>query len=229
MQPYRLKESPYSSHSLILETLPRRGDGRTLLDVGCGEGYLGTILAARGYRVTGIERATAHPPAGVELIQADLDQALPDLAGRKFDHILCADILEHLRDPAALLEQLRSFLSPSGVLIASLPNSGNFYFRLNVLMGRFPQHDRGLFDRTHLRFYVWRGWRELFHQGGFQILSTRSTAIPVGLTVPSSWEHSAPLRLAESVFYGLACIHKRLFAYQFVVSAVPYEQQRRNT
>ncbi len=41
-------------------------------------------------------------------------------------------------------------LAEGGRLVASLPNSGNLYFHLNILMGRFPAHGRGLFDRTHL-------------------------------------------------------------------------------
>jgi hypothetical protein len=105
--------------------------------------------------------------------------------------------------------------------VGSLPNSGNIYFRLNVAAGRFPQHDKGLFDRTHVRFFTWRGWSDLLSDTGYEIQSVRSSAIPVGLAVPPAWEHSAPVRFAESVCYGLAEIRKTLFAYQFVVVAVP--------
>ena len=218
--PYTLKESPYSSHSLLLRRVPAEGEGRTVLDVGCGEGYLGRILSARGYTVPGVERAGCPAPPGVELIYADLEQGVPSL-GRKFDYILCADVLEHLRSPARLLQQLAEVLAPGGELIASLPNSGNVYFRLNVLFGRFPQEDRGLFDRTHLRFYMWEGWQELFRSAGFSITGVEPTAIPIGLTVPPSYENSAPVRLAESACHGLARIRKTLFAYQFVVTARP--------
>ena len=85
---------------------------------------------------------------------------LPELPPASFDYFFCADILEHLRDPARLLHQLRTALYPGGLLIASLPNSGNVYFRLNILAGRFPQDDKGLFDRTHVRFYMWSGWKD---------------------------------------------------------------------
>jgi SAM-dependent methyltransferase len=138
---------------------------------------------------------------------------------RQFEFILCADILEHLRDPAGILRQLRGLLRPGGVLIASLPNSGNLYFRLNVLAGRFPQHDKGLFDRTHLRFYMWSGWVELLQQSGWRIGSVQSSGIPVGLVAPPGWEDSVAVALAERVCYGLAKIRKTLFAYQFIVVA----------
>jgi SAM-dependent methyltransferase len=195
-----------------------------VLDVGCGSGYLGALLAERGYNVTGIERSGGYNepfPASVQLIEADLENGLPDLRSGSFDYILCADILEHLRDPERLLRQLRRVLRPSGMLIASLPNSGNIYFRLNILAGRFPQDEKGLFDRTHVRFYMWSGWDSLLRQSGWSIRSVEPTAIPVGLAVPSQWEHSPLVRTAERVCYGLAKIRKTLFAYQFVVTACP--------
>ena len=110
-------------------------------------------------------------------------------------------------------------VKPGGTLIASLPNSGNVYFRLNILAGRFPQDDKGLFDRTHVRFYMWRGWVDLLNSTGWSVSAVESSAIPVGLVMPPKWEHSGPVRLAERVCYGLAKVRKTLFAYQFVVTA----------
>ena len=53
--PYRLNSGPYTSHTLLLAALPAEGAGRTVLDVGCSDGYLGEILSRRGYVVTGID------------------------------------------------------------------------------------------------------------------------------------------------------------------------------
>jgi SAM-dependent methyltransferase len=219
---YTFKPSRWSSHTLLLGALPPDGAGRRVLDVGCGPGYLASLLAERGYRVTGIEQPgpyTASFPAAVELVEADLDHGLPALSGQ-FDYILCADILEHLRRPEILLRQLRAVLAPGGVLVASLPNSGNVWFRLNILLGRFPQEDKGLFDRTHVRFYMWKGWVDLFRGAGYEIDTVQPTAIPVSLVVPERWSGSSLVQAAESVFYGIARIRKELFAYQFVVRAL---------
>ena len=218
---YTFKSSPYSSHSLLLRALPAHGEGRSVLDVGCGNGFLAALLAERGYDVTGIERKGGYEtsfPTNVRLIEADLENGLPAV-DREFEYILCADILEHLRDPAGLLRQLRGVLRPGGALIASLPNSGNLYFRLNVLAGRFPQDDKGLFDRTHLRFYMWSGWAELLQDCGWRIARVECSGIPVGLAAPRRWADSVAVALAERVCYGLAKVRKTLFAYQFIVVA----------
>jgi SAM-dependent methyltransferase len=220
--PYQLKDSPYSSHSLLLASLPPSGDGRRVLDVGCAGGYLGAILASRGYRVTGIDSpgaARAGFPESIDLLEADLDLGLPPLTGR-FDFVICADVLEHLRRPALLLRDLRTVLATGGRLAASLPNSGHAYFRWNVLTGRFPAEDRGLFDRTHLHFYTWRGWLDLFQASGFRIETLRCSGVPIGLALPK-WEGSVPVRALQRMSYESARWWKKMFAYQFIVTAAP--------
>jgi len=220
--PYQLKGSPYSSHSLLLASLPPNGAGRRVLDVGCAGGYLAAILASRGYRVTGIDSAGAAGagfPDSVEFVEADLDLGLPRLDGR-FDFVICADVLEHLRRPVLLLRDLRSVLADDGRLAASLPNSGHAYFRWNILRGRFPAEDRGLFDRTHLHFYTWRGWLDLFGAAGFRVETLRCSGVPIGLALPK-WEGSAAVRAMERMSYESARMWKNLFAYQFIVTAAP--------
>src|SRR5579884_2888128 len=161
--PYVLKPEPHSSHSILLELIPENGAGQRLLDLGCAGGYLSRIFADRGYSVTAVDiPGSAQPalPATAEYLEADLDHGLPALRG-SFDVVVCADVLEHLRNPDRILREIRERMSPGAKLVASLPNSGNVWFRLNILFGRFPAEDRGLFDRTHVHFYMWRGWNEL--------------------------------------------------------------------
>ncbi len=215
--PYRLKPGPYSSHTMLLDEFPPRGDGLRVLDVGCAVGYLSELLAQRGFAVTSVDWPnTPHPPT-VEFAGADLDEGLPPLEGR-FDYIICADVLEHLRAPLELLRECRELLAPRGVLVASLPNSGNAHFRWTVLRGRFPQQERGLFDSTHLHFYTWQGWVDLFARAGLRIDRVRSSAVPVGLALPA-WDGSPPVRALEWLSFALARAWKKLFAYQFIVRA----------
>jgi SAM-dependent methyltransferase len=172
--------------------------------------------------VTGIDLPRpdrAHFPSSVRLVEVDLDAGLPSL-GEKFDFIVCADVLEHLLRPARSLVELRGMLADAGTLVASLPNSGHAYFRWNVLLGRFPQDRRGLFDRTHLHFFPWQGWVDLFASAGFRLDAVHCSGVPVSLALPR-WAHSRPVRALEWLSYETARCWKTMFAYQFVVTAKP--------
>ena len=222
--PYALKTGRFSSHTLLLEQFPAPGRGRRVLDVGGGEGYMGRILSERGYRVTCIagygSRGDPFPPA-VELIETDLDFDSPKLDGA-FAFLLCGDILEHLREPAVVLRRLGARLEPGGRLVASLPNSGHLYVRWNVLRGRFPLHPRGLFDRTHLHFFTWDGWKQVLTEGGWRVETVQPTVVPVELALPR-WIGPVALAAFERLSYFLGRCWKTLFAYQFVVTAIPEE------
>jgi SAM-dependent methyltransferase len=195
--------------------------------LGCSGGDLSVRLVERGFALTSVDRPGETPPALPEaaaFLAADLDEGLPGLLRPPFDFILCADLLEHLKEPDRLLASLPGALAEGGRLVASLPNSGNLYFRLNILMGRFPAHDRGLFDRTHLHFYTWRGWVELFEKAGFRVESARPTTVPFGLAFPRLARTSL-VRGMESLYYLAARAWKKMFAYQFVVVARRAEER----
>ena len=86
--------------------------------------------------------------------QLDLDAALE---GQRFDFVLLLDVLEHLRDPLAVLERLRDRVAPGGRVIASIPNVTHGAVRLSLMSGAFTYTETGLLDRTHLRFFDRRG------------------------------------------------------------------------
>ena len=216
---YVLKPSAYSSHSLLLKNLVPGAAKQRVLDVGGGEGYLSAALHERGFDVTCLAAPgtlSDDIPSGVRTIEMDLDLDLRDLGA--FDFIVCGDVIEHVRNPDRLLGWLRGMLAPGGRLVASLPNSGHFYFRANVLLGRFPRDDRGLFDRTHLQFFTWKGWRDLLEGNGLDIESLEPTSLPVGLALGLDHQHPVAC-LGEWLNYSLAKLWKKMFAYQFVVVA----------
>lgn len=85
-----------------------------------------------------------------------------------------------------------------------------------MLRGRFPQHQRGLFDSTHLHYYTWDGWNGLLQRAGFRVESVTCSGVPVGLAFPR-WDRSQAVRAAEWLSFQAARLWKTLCAYQFIV------------
>jgi 2-polyprenyl-3-methyl-5-hydroxy-6-metoxy-1,4-benzoquinol methylase len=133
--------------------------GQRVLELGTGPGTVTRILHAKGCKVTGVEMdpetlATCAPFCE-RTVQANLEdpQWAAPLAGESFDIIICADVLEHLRNPRPLLNQLHGFLKPGGSVLMSLPNASHLTVVASLLGGRFPYQKNGLLDHTHLKFY----------------------------------------------------------------------------
>ncbi len=219
--PYQSKKSdPYSSHSLILR-LAGLGAGRRLLDVGAAHGYLAAELGSRGFRVTGIEadcvlgaEAARHCH---EFLALDLDGALPRFP-EPFNVMIFGDVLEHLKNPLAVLRQLTASLNENGAAIISLPNVANIYVRLNLLLGRFDYQDRGILDRTHLHFFTRKSFRQFLEAAGLEPLELTATPIPLPLVVPKRYQGKLFSAL-HSMNAWLARCWPTLFGYQFVAFA----------
>ena len=153
-----------------------------VLDVGCATGSVGRLLKeSRGrVHVTGVEL----DPTMAELARHHLDDvAVGDirdvldkgsLGSATFDCILLADVLEYLVDPWAILRRLTDHLEPKGIVVTSLQNVRHYTTLLSLLLGkRWPYQDRGIHDRTHLRFFAQRNLPELFQSAGLTITSLR--------------------------------------------------------
>lgn len=153
-------------------------DATRILDVGCSNGALGQALKLRrsGRHVTGIEidaglAGEARRVLDV-VVQGDLEttnvaDALGSLA--PFDCIVCADVLEHIRDPWGLLGELVRMLSSDGAMIIALPNIRHHSALGTIwLAGRFPRRTRGIFDGTHLRWFTWTESLEMLRGAGLE-------------------------------------------------------------
>jgi 2-polyprenyl-3-methyl-5-hydroxy-6-metoxy-1,4-benzoquinol methylase len=138
------------------------GPGRKVLDLGCRDGALTQAFLA-GNEVTGVdadqEALAAAAKLGIETRWADLDQPL-ELGDDSFDVVVAGELLEHLRDPQALVAEIRRVLRPGGTFVASVPNAYRLKGRVLFLFGRPPEN-----DPTHLQMFSPADVRELL--GGF--------------------------------------------------------------
>jgi len=171
----RLNPSYISRRSDLVAFIPKTVT--SLLDVGCSVGAVGAALKQRqAARVTGLE----YDPEMAEIARANLDLVFSGNAEEfpveklrehgPFDGLLFADVLEHLRDPWQALIKYSSLLTPGAAVIASLPNVRHFTTLASVfLRGYWPYRERGVHDRTHLRWFTKRNIEELFELANLRI------------------------------------------------------------
>jgi SAM-dependent methyltransferase len=126
----------------------------TLLDVGCGTGLFLATARRRGWRVTGVDanvQATeyARTRFGLDVRTGDFAAFRGD--GERFDVITMWDIIEHARDPVALLEDARRALAPGGVVALSTPNRRSM---LDVVAGAVYRLSAGRITAPLEKFYI---------------------------------------------------------------------------
>lgn len=170
--------------------------GSDVLDVGTADGHpVVEGLKARGCRVWGVEidadAAAVAAPLCEQMVVGNVEEL--DLAAafgdRRFDVVLCLDVLEHLVEPLPVLRRLAGLLTPTGQLVASIPNVTHAAVRLQLLDGSFTYTDTGLLDRTHVRFFDRAEVDALFSGAGMTVIERlevrrepHETEIPLDLS-----------------------------------------------
>ncbi len=117
--------------------------GKHCLDVGCGGGILSEGLATKATAVTGIDMASSVLAiARLHLLESGLanidyrEQSAANLAHEKpaaYDVVTCLEVLEHVPDPAALIEACAQLVRPGGDIIFSTINRNRKAWALAIV------------------------------------------------------------------------------------------------
>ncbi|HSW50343.1 MAG TPA: class I SAM-dependent methyltransferase, partial [Bryobacteraceae bacterium] len=118
---------------------------KRVLDAGCGAGYGSAELARSAARVVGVdaslealEHAVRHyKVANTEFLAASC-AALP-FAAESFDLVVSFEVIEHMPDWQAFLEEARRVIAPSGQFVVSTPNK-DYYTGSRGTGGANPFH-----------------------------------------------------------------------------------------
>ncbi len=146
-----------------------------VLDVGTGSGALGRYLKKSRCTVDGItysEEEALQAQTGYDRIEVvNLENTLPStrFAVHSYDVIVCADILEHLRNAMELLTDLHSLLAPKGRILLSIPNATYMGVLFGLLASRFVRTQEGVLDATHVNFFDRQGLEQLVERAGYRI------------------------------------------------------------
>jgi 2-polyprenyl-3-methyl-5-hydroxy-6-metoxy-1,4-benzoquinol methylase len=140
------------------------GNGRAVLEVGCGNGHRLEMLRRMGWRVVGqdidpkaVEEARKRP--GLEVHLGEITEL--ELPESSFDAVVMNHVIEHLRDPGVVLRRIRDLLVPGGMLVAATPNIDSFGHSV------FGRAWRGLEPPRHLTIYSLSALRSLVLASGF--------------------------------------------------------------
>lgn len=139
-----------------------------LLDVGCGAGEFMQIAEDLGYETTGIDVSEAAAEIcrakGLDARAGDLlTEQFPD----KFDLITMWDVVEHLRDPRAVLSRAADLLTKRGILFAKVPAFGSLSVRLSDAVPRLSGLLLGA--PGHVQYFTPSSLEQLGRNAGFAV------------------------------------------------------------
>ena len=227
---YRFKHDEHSSHGKIKKVIENLQIGN-VLDVGCAGGEISEFATQIGHKVVAVDLNQPQTQLSKAIfVQHDLDKGLPSTINEKFDLIICADVLEHMRTPDRLLYELQERLTTSGKIVASIPNFGNWYPRTRVLLGKFDYDARGILDQSHLRFFTKKSFIRIANTAGYDVTKIWTTGTPFEVMLRGapkrriSWE--TLLSVLATIDRGLCRLRANLFAYQFIFELTPKTSRR---
>jgi SAM-dependent methyltransferase len=190
--------------------------GLDVLDVGCGNGPLTFPIALLGCRVLGVDVDEASIEAARKANRfanasfAVIPGSEFDL-GRRFDLIVCSEVLEHLDVPQPLVDTMARHLAPGGVLMITVPNGYGprevlgrieIFLRRKLGLGRVIEPLRRMFGmvdaatkcavhtsnpyQDHVQKYTIRQLRRLFDHARLRLEEVRNNIFILGVVFGKS-------------------------------------------
>jgi 2-polyprenyl-3-methyl-5-hydroxy-6-metoxy-1,4-benzoquinol methylase len=211
-----------SAPGMLLRQIPPYSE---VLEVGCASGVQTRILSRDLHcKVTGIELNSEAAAAAAEFCERiitgsfetlDLDVLL---AGKRFDIVTFADVLEHLYDPEAALRKAIPLLKPEGYVLASIPNIVHMAIILDMAHGLFDYREYGLLDDTHIRFFTLKNIHGTFEKAGLKIVDVQRAEA----AIENAFLGIHPISDEDKAFVEyIKRNNAEWWTFQFVVKALP--------
>lgn len=148
-------------------------DARSVLDLGCGNGWLSAALSRCGFDVTGLDHSgsgiaiarSMHPE--LPFVHADALGALPPELSGRFDAVVAIELIDHVARPRQLLRQAMLLLRPGGTLLLTVPYHGYVKNLGLALSNRFDVRLQALDEHGRLRFFSRRTLTTLVAECGY--------------------------------------------------------------
>ena len=129
--------------------------------------------------------------------------------GNKYDHIIFADVLEHLRNPQKIFNVCADFIKDDGSLIFSIPNAAHGDIIANIYNNDFKYTELGLLDNTHIHLFAYKNIMEMIEKSQLKLTKLDAVYIPLKYT------EQQPI-YNNDVLYNIINEKKYADVYQFV-------------
>lgn len=180
------KENSYSATYTDEEILHKKVDAaecafftnprhRTLLDIGCGEGFFLDEFRRRGFTVKGLDFTADginrfFPELRSAVVTGNLYELLDQeiACGEHYDVVTCNNVLEHVIDPETLCRSLRALLAQGGIARLQVPNDDSFMNRDLVDRAMAPAE----FFRVvpdHLNYFTFETFTAMVRRSGWTV------------------------------------------------------------
>ena len=189
-----------TTHGMILS---RIAPGSKVLECGCASGYRTRFMTEKmGCTVHIVEidnncflSAMEHAEKGY---CGDLNRPLwyEYYEEERYDYILFADVLEHLKNPESVLESASNLLKQDGKIIFSVPNICHNDIIIKLFYDHFNYTSLGLLDNTHIHFFGGRDLARFADQAGLKIKQFNGLMIPTQCT-EQKWPGEVDKRLLD--------------------------------
>ena len=169
--------------------------GLRVLDLGCLDGTIGSVLTADGHRVSGVD---ASKPAIEKAIARGLDARIGNLEeplpfeSESFDAVFAGEIVEHIFKVEVMLDEMRRVLKPGGFAVITTPNLAALGRRLLLLFNRNPLVEIDFSKPEaagHIRYFIWSTLERLLEEHGFKVVERTSDLVNFNASgsVSSRW------------------------------------------
>jgi 2-polyprenyl-6-hydroxyphenyl methylase / 3-demethylubiquinone-9 3-methyltransferase len=159
--------------------------GARALDVGCGGGLLTEGLAREGAHVTGVDLApSVLKVARLHALEAGLPveyreiaaETLADESPGQFAVVTCMELLEHVPDPAQLVEALARLTAPGGAVFVSTINRTVRAFALATVAAEYVLGWLPRGTHEYARFIRPSELARMARQAGLEVLDVSGMA-----------------------------------------------------
>ena len=174
--------------------------GKKILDIGCGDGFIGKEIKNFGYSVYGLEISEDNVKKaiknGVKAKKGDVSKKFP-FKDNSFDYLFAGEIIEHLFDTQFFISEIKRVLKKDGIVIITTPNLAHLPDRIKMLKGITPSqvHPLHKFIKLHIRPFTFGTMFESLAEQNFLVIKRESSTVVFKRNIknPNIVERHSPL------------------------------------